>query len=92
MKRAILRVRVKPRSSQNQIVGWQDDVLAAKVTAPPVEGAANKACIEFLADQLGVKKSQITLVFGAASRNKVFEITGLSREDICRRLAERSDS
>lgn len=92
MKGAILKVRINPRSSRNQIAGWQDDVLAVKLTAPPVEGAANKACIEFLADQLGVKKSQIALVFGAASRNKVFEITGLSREDIYRRLAERSDS
>jgi len=92
MKRAILRVRINPRSSQNQIAGWQDDVLAVKVTAPPVEGAANKACIQLLADRLGVKKSQIALVFGAASRNKVFEIIGLSREEIRARLTIRPDS
>ena len=92
IQRTLLKVRVNPRSSRNQITGWQGDVLGVKVTAPPVEGAANKACIEFLADQLGVKKSQVTLVTGAASREKVFEITGISREDIDRRLAGHSDS
>ncbi|HUV05219.1 MAG TPA: DUF167 domain-containing protein [Armatimonadota bacterium] len=92
IQRTLLKVRVNPRSSRNQITGWQGDVLGVKVTAPAVEGAANKACIEFLADQLGVKKSHVTLVTGAASREKVFEITGISREDIHRHLAGHSDS
>ena len=85
---AILKVRVNPRSSRNQVTGWQDDVLAIKLTAPPVEGAANKACIEFLADRLGVKKSQVTLVSGATGRDKVFEIEGLSQADIHHRLIQ----
>ena len=83
---ATIKVRVNPRSSRNQITGWQDDVLSIKLTAPPVEGAANKACIEFLADQLGVKKSQIVLVSGDTSRNKVFEITGIGDAEIRSRL------
>ena len=86
MKKVRLRVRVNPRSSRNQITGWQDDVLAVKLTAPPVEGAANKACIGFLADTLGIKKSQIALVSGTTSRDKVFEITGFSTAELRRCL------
>lgn len=81
-----LAVRVTPRSSRNEIAGWRDDVLAVKVTAPPVEGAANKVCIELLADRLGVRKSHVALVSGAAAREKLFEITGLSRAGLRRRL------
>lgn len=86
MEKTLLKVHVNPRSSRNQITGWRDDVLAVKLTAPPVGGAANKACIEFLADRLDVKKPRISLVSGAASRDKVFEITGLSRTELLRRL------
>ena len=82
-----LKVRVNPRSSRNRITGWQDGVLSVKLTAPPVEGAANKAAIEFLADQLGIKKSQITLVSGRTSREKTFEITGLTNDELRERLA-----
>ncbi|MHB0913282.1 MAG: DUF167 domain-containing protein [Armatimonadota bacterium] len=81
-----LTVRVNPRSSRNQITGWQGDVLTVKLTAPPVEGAANKACAEFLADRLGVRKSQVSLVSGATSRDKVFEIEGLTREEVMARI------
>ena len=88
--RARLRVRVNPRSSRNQVTGWEDGILSVKLTAPPVEGTANKACIEFLADLLSVKKSQVTLVSGATGRDKVFEIEGVSQAEMCRRL-ERSD-
>ena len=86
MEKTLLKVHVNPRSSRNQIVGWRDDVLAVRLIAPPVGGAANKACIEFLADRLDVKKPRISLVSGAASRDKVFEITGLSRTELLRRL------
>ena len=92
MEKALLKVRVNPRSSRNQVTGWQGDVLAIKLTAPPVEGAANKACIEFLADRLGVRKSQIALVSGAAGREKVFEITGVSHDEIKARLTSQPNS
>ncbi len=88
MEKATLKVHVNPRSSRNQITGWQDDVLSVKLTSPPVEGAANKACIEFLADQLHVRKSQITLISGEKSRDKVLEITGISQSDLQKRLDE----
>lgn len=87
---ASLRVRVNPRSSRNQVTGWADGVLHVKLTAPPVEGAANKAAIEFLADVLGVKKSQITLTSGQTSRDKTFEITGLTDAELDQRLSGKS--
>lgn len=86
MEKTLLKVRVNPRSSRNHIMGWKDDVLLVKVTAPPVEGTANKACIELLADQLGIKKSQISLTAGATSREKTFEILGLSISEVKQRL------
>ena len=86
MEKTLLKVHVNPRSSRNEIVGWRDDVLAVRLMAPPVGGAANKACIEFLADRLDVKKSQVSLVSGASSRDKVVEITGLSHAELLRRL------
>lgn len=82
----MLKVRVNPRSSRNQVMGWKGDVLAVKLTAPPVDGAANKACLEFLADKLDVKKAQITLVSGHTSREKVFEIEGLTESEVRKRL------
>ncbi|MCL6628578.1 MAG: DUF167 domain-containing protein [Armatimonadetes bacterium] len=86
MEKALLKIRVNPRSSRNQITGWRDDVLQIKLTAPPVEGAANKAVLEFLAEQLGIKKSQIALVSGTTSREKIVEITGLSNGEIRYRI------
>lgn len=86
MDKARLKVHINPRSSRNQITGWQGDVLSIKLTAPPVEGAANKAAIHFLAECLGIKKSQIALIAGRAGRDKVFEIAGLSDSDLHTRL------
>ncbi len=79
---ARLRVRVTPRGSKEEIIGWREGILAIKLTAPPVEGAANKACISFLAKTLGVKQSQISLTAGEKSREKTFEIDGLSEAEI----------
>ncbi len=83
-----LRVRVNPRSSHSRITGWQDGVLHIKLTAPPVEGAANKAAVEFLAKTLGVRKSQVTLVSGQTGRDKTFEVAGLAPEELHRRITE----
>ena len=70
------------------VVGWKGDSLSVKLTAPPVEGAANKACIEFIAGLLGVKKGSVTILSGAASRDKIFRIEGVSREDVRRIIIE----
>lgn len=87
MDKTRLRVRVNPRGYRNQVTAWEDGVLHVKLTAPPVEGAANKAAVEFIADLLGVRKSQVAIVSGHAARDKTFEITGVSESDLRTRLS-----
>ncbi len=66
----LFRIHVQPRSSKNQVVGLYGDALKVKLTAPPVEGAANKMCAEFLAKCLGVSKSGVEIVSGQTGRAK----------------------
>jgi uncharacterized protein (TIGR00251 family) len=66
----MLQLRVQPKSSRSQIVGVQGDALKLKVTAPPSEGAANKACIDLLSKTLGVPKSCLEIASGLSSRSK----------------------
>ena len=75
-------VRVLPRSSRNEIVGESEGVLKIKLTAPPVEGAANKALIEFLSGKLKVSKSRISIITGQSGRSKVVAVEGLSKADL----------
>ncbi len=66
----IFKVLVQPRSSKNEVVGFYDGALKVKLTAPPVDGAANKLCLKFLAKQLGTAKSNIDIVSGETGRHK----------------------
>jgi uncharacterized protein (TIGR00251 family) len=66
----ILRVRVQPRSSRNQLVGLQGDLLKLKLCSPPVDGAANKSCCDYLAKLFGLSKSCVTLIAGSKARQK----------------------
>lgn len=81
-----IEVKVQPRSSRNQISGEQDGALKVKLTAPPVEGEANQALINFLARVLKLPRKNITLIRGETARNKLIEIRGLSKEEILRTL------
>ena len=65
-----INVLVQPRAAKNQVVGLQGDRLKVKLTAPPVEGAANKMCRDFFAQALQVKKAQVEMVSGHKSRTK----------------------
>jgi uncharacterized protein (TIGR00251 family) len=69
-----LKIRVQPRASKNEVTGWQGDELKVRLTAPPVEGAANEAALRFMRDWLGLKAGQVKLVAGEKSRSKVLEI------------------
>jgi len=82
MASTLLKVHVTPRGSNNEIVGWREDVLYVKVTAPPVEGAANAAAIKLIADVLGLRKSHVELVSGKMSREKTLRVDGLTMEEI----------
>ena len=75
-------VRVIPRSSRNEVAGVQGDALKVKLTAPPVEGAANAALIAFLADLLDVRKSAVSIVSGERSRSKTVRVEGVVRAEI----------
>ena len=84
----LLNVRVTPRARRNALGGMEDGVLAVRLAAPPVEGAANKALIAFLAEAFGVPKSAIRVETGLRSRHKRVRISGLTAEDVARRLTE----
>jgi uncharacterized protein len=75
-------VQVLPKSSKSAIAGIHNDALKVKVTAPPVEGRANEACLEVLAGRLGVRTSQITILAGQHSRRKTVAVAGLKKKDI----------
>lgn len=74
--------RVIPRSRQNEIAGVQGDALKVKLTAPPVEGAANAALIHFLADRLGVRRSAVSIIAGQRNRNKTVRVEGVTKEQV----------
>ena len=81
-----ISIRVQPRASRNAVVGWTGDTLNIRLMAPPVEGAANAACVAFLADLLDLPQSQLEILTGARSRTKLVQITGLSQEEVYVRL------
>ncbi len=90
-----LKVFVQPRSSKNMIAGLHGDAIKIKLTAPPVDGAANKMCVNYLAKCLNVPKSSIEILSGHSSRTKRLyvhykkekESAGLEPERIKRLLA-----
>jgi uncharacterized protein (TIGR00251 family) len=71
-----LKVKVEPRSSRKGILGLFGDSLKVKVHAPPVGGAANEELIEILSKEFGIKKSDIQIVRGNSSKDKIVEIAG----------------
>ena len=66
----IFQILVQPRSSKNMIAGIHDAALKIKLTAPPVNNAANRMCIKFLAKSLNVSKSDLEIIAGHTSRHK----------------------
>ena len=83
---ATFAVKVHPRAKKNAITGEVGDALKVALTAPPVDGKANAACIEFFAQLLNVPRSSVTIASGQSSRNKVIRVAGLSAEEIKKRL------
>lgn len=74
-----VKVRVQPRASRNAINGLSGDSLKLALTSPPVEGAANAACIKFFATLCGVAKSQVVIAGGQKSREKIIAVTGIDK-------------
>jgi len=84
---ATFAVKVHPRAKKNAITGEVGDALKLALTAPPVDGKANEACVEFFAKLLKVPRSSVTIASGQTSRHKLIRVAGLSVEEVRRRLA-----
>ena len=81
-------VKVHPRAKKNAITGQVGDALKVALTAPPVDGKANAACIEFFAKLLNVPRSSVTIAAGQTSRNKVIRVAGLTAQQVRERLGD----
>jgi uncharacterized protein len=79
-------VKIHPRAKKNAITGEVGDALKVSLTAPPVDGKANAACIEFFAKLLNVPRSSVTIASGQNSRNKVIRISGVTAQQVRDRL------
>jgi uncharacterized protein len=79
-------VKIHPRAKKNAISGEFDDALKLSLTAPPVGGRANQACIEFFANLLKVSRSSVTIASGQTGRRKVIQVAGLSAEEVWKRI------
>jgi uncharacterized protein (TIGR00251 family) len=79
-------VRVVPRAARSEIAGTRDGRLLVRLSAPPVEGAANAALIVFVADRLGVPKRSIQIISGEKSRSKRIAVAGADAEEVRRLL------
>jgi hypothetical protein len=78
----LVRVRVQPRARVERLEGLHGQQLRLRVTAAPIDGAANAACIALLANMLGVRRSQVRLQAGEKSRDKVFHIAGVTATEV----------
>ena len=83
---ATFQVKVHPRARKNAITGMVGDALKVALTAPPVGGRANKACIAYLAEFLNVPRSSVTIAAGESSRQKLIRITGVGAAQVEERL------
>lgn len=81
-----IKVRVQPKSSRNQVGGFQDGALRVRVTAAPTEGQANAAVIALLAKTLGVSKSRLGIIRGYSSRDKVVSVDTLTEQEVRRKI------
>jgi hypothetical protein len=83
---ALIRVKVTPRSSKNQIAGKEKEFYRVRVTSAPVEGKANDALIALLAEELGVPKRDIEIVSGKTGRLKTVKVRGMTEDAVTQAL------
>ena len=82
----LLRLRVQPRASREEVTGVAGDAIRLRLTALPVDGVANEALTRFLAARLGVPRSAVELVSGRTGRTKVVTVSGVTVEEAAKRL------
>ena len=83
---ALVRVRVQPRASRDELVGERNGALVVRTTAPPAEGRANDALRRLVAKAAGIAPSRAVLVRGETARDKLLRLEGLSAAEAARRL------
>ena len=81
-----LRLKVIPNARRNQVVGWRNGLLTIKLTAPPVEGRANRELVKFLASVMGVPVRNVEILQGETSRSKSVSVRGIAPEDARARI------
>ena len=86
MESCRIEIKAVPNAPKNEIIGWLGGALKVKIHAPALEGKANQALTEFLAQKLALPKRSVSLVQGDASRRKLVQIVGLSKDEAMRRL------
>jgi uncharacterized protein (TIGR00251 family) len=86
---ATFAIKVQPRAKKNAITGEVGDAFKVALTAPPIQGRANEACIEFFAKLLNVPRSSITIAAGQTNHKKLMRVAGLSAQELGRRLNAR---
>ena len=79
---ATLAIRLQPRAKREEIVGWRHGVLVVRVTAAPVEGKANRALCALIAKKVGVAPSNVSVVRGAAVREKIVKVDGIDHDEL----------
>ena len=79
-------IRVQPRAARTEIVGEHGDAIRIRIAAPPVEGAANRELLKFLAKRIGVATSAVRLIGSETARNKIVEIDDVVAADVRRAL------
>jgi uncharacterized protein len=84
--RVSFQIRVIPGASKNEVAGIQEGALKVKLTAPPVEGKANRACVDYLAGLLGLRRSALEIISGEKSRKKTVTVAGIGRGELEARL------
>jgi uncharacterized protein (TIGR00251 family) len=82
----LLSVKLQPRASRNEICQPLGDELKIKVTAPPVDSAANDALIELLAEKLDCPRGRVELIRGQTSRHKTIKLYGFTPEEVLRQI------
>jgi uncharacterized protein len=87
-----LKVRVIPNAKKTEVAGSRGDEIVLRLNAPPIDGKANKAAVEFLSRFLGVSRSAVLIAGGERSRHKIFEIVGLKSDDVERKLTDLTQS
>jgi uncharacterized protein len=81
-----LSVRIQPRAKKNAITGEIGNALKVSLTAPPIDGRANEACIEFFAKLLKAPRTSVTIASGLTSRNKLIRVAGVSAAELRERI------